>query len=115
MRLPIRPATGPFAGTQKIAPGGHSLRVDQIDDGGKVLSRVELPFVREDASRVAEMNAPETQPAAQPEPQKTVEAEQPAPAAPEATVTAETEAPKPTDIGNVGGRGLRRHAACSQA
>ncbi|MFO0991992.1 MAG: Ig-like domain-containing protein [Hyphomicrobiales bacterium] len=78
-----------FAGTQKIAPGGHSLRVDQIDAGGKVLSRVELPFVREEAERVAEMNTPETQPAQQ----KTAEVEQPAP---EATVTAETQAPKPT-------------------
>lgn len=85
-----------FAGTQKIAPGGHSLRVDQIDGAGKVMSRVELPFVREEASRVAEMNAPEPQPAAQPEQQKTAAVEEPAPAAPEATVTAETEAPKPT-------------------
>ncbi|MBL8905221.1 MAG: LysM peptidoglycan-binding domain-containing protein [Rhizobiales bacterium] len=82
-----------FAGTQKIAPGGHSLRVDQIDAKGKVVSRVELPFIREEASRVAEiMNAPE----AQPEQQKTAAAEEPAPAAPEATVVAEAEAPKPT-------------------
>lgn len=85
-----------FAGTQKIAPGGHSLRVDQIDRQGKVLSRVELPFVREEASRVAEMNAPQPEATAQPEQQKTVEAAQPAPSAPEATVTAETQAPKPT-------------------
>ncbi len=81
-----------FAGTQKIAPGGHSLRVDQIDAAGKVMSRVELPFVREEASRVAEINEPETQP----EPQKTAEVAQPVPATPETTVTAETEAPKPT-------------------
>jgi nucleoid-associated protein YgaU len=85
-----------FAGTQKIAPGGHSLRVDQIDSAGKVLSRVELPFVREEASRVAEVNTPEPQPAAQPEQQKTAEIAEPAPATPEATVAAETEAPKPT-------------------
>jgi hypothetical protein len=83
-----------FAGTQKIAPGGHSLRVDQIDGAGKVLSRVELPFVREEASRVAEVTTPETQPAAQPEQQKTAEAEQPAPAAAETVVT---EAPKPAE------------------
>ena len=85
-----------FAGTQKIAPGGHSLRVDQIDAEGKVLSRVELPFVREEAARVAEMNKPEAVTPAQPESQKTVEAAQPAPSTPEVTVTAEAGAPKPT-------------------
>lgn len=84
-----------FAGTQKVAPGGHSLRVDQIDAAGKVLSRVELPFVREEASRVAEMNTPETEAAAQPEQQKPADVAEPAPATPEATVTAETVAPKP--------------------
>lgn len=84
-----------FAGTQKIAPGGHSLRVDQIDGAGKVLSRVELPFVREEPSRVAEVSTPEPQATAQPEQQKTAEIAEPAPATPEATVAAEAEAPKP--------------------
>jgi nucleoid-associated protein YgaU len=29
-----------------VAPGDHKLRIDQTDDGGKVLFRVELPFTR---------------------------------------------------------------------
>jgi len=81
-----------FAGTEKVAPGGHSLRVDQIDQGGKVLSRVELPFVREDAARVAEIMAPE-QPA-QPEPPKAAEPAETAPAEPEIRTTI-TETPSP--------------------
>ena len=36
-----------FAGKDLIAPGTHDLRVDQIDKGGKVIARVELPFLRE--------------------------------------------------------------------
>ncbi|SFA70115.1 Nucleoid-associated protein YgaU, contains BON and LysM domains [Poseidonocella pacifica] len=30
-----------------VAPGVHTLRVDQIDPAGKVVSRVEMPFLRE--------------------------------------------------------------------
>jgi nucleoid-associated protein YgaU len=81
-----------FAGTEKVAPGGHSLRVDQIDQGGKVLSRVELPFVREDAARVAEIVAAE-QPA-QPEPTKAAEPAETAAAEPEIRTTI-TETPAP--------------------
>jgi hypothetical protein len=81
-----------FAGTEKVSPGGHALRVDQIDQGGKVLSRVELPFVREDAARVAEIVASE-QPS-QPEPVKTAEPAVPATAEPEIRTTI-TETPAP--------------------
>jgi len=79
-----------FAGTEKVAPGGHSLRVDQIDTQGKVMSRVELPFIREDAARVAEMTAPQS------EPQKPAEAVKAAPAEPETTAKSEPEMPAPT-------------------
>ncbi len=59
-----------FAGTAQITPGTHTLRADQIDDAGAVASRVELPFFREEAARVAAAvpQAPATAaPAAQPE------------------------------------------------
>jgi hypothetical protein len=49
-----------FAGKNIIAPGTHDLRVDQIDKTGKVIARVELPFVRENAEAVAALNAPAT-------------------------------------------------------
>mgnify|MGYP002632019243 CR=1 FL=1 len=32
--------------TVEVAPGRHTLRVDQIDNAGRVISRIELPFVR---------------------------------------------------------------------
>ena len=31
---------------EEVAPGSHTLRVDQVDREGRVVSRVELPFVR---------------------------------------------------------------------
>ena len=36
----------------EVAPGGHTLRVDQLDDSGKVVNRIELPFVRVAAAEV---------------------------------------------------------------
>jgi nucleoid-associated protein YgaU len=48
--------TWSFAGKDIIVPGTHNLRVDQIDKGGKVIARVELPFLRENAEAVAELN-----------------------------------------------------------
>ena len=42
-----------FAGTAKVATGVHSLRVDSLDSRGKVLNRVEVPFFREEQSKVA--------------------------------------------------------------
>jgi nucleoid-associated protein YgaU len=42
-----------FAGTAKVAKGVHSLRVDSLDSSGKVLNRVEVPFFREEQTKVA--------------------------------------------------------------
>ncbi len=64
-----------FAGKDIIAPGTHDLRVDQIDKTGKVIARVELPFLRENAEAVAALNTPEP---AQSEPQVEVSAAKPA-------------------------------------
>lgn len=38
--------------TADVAPGTHTLRVDQVDDAGRVVSRIELPFVRVAAAEV---------------------------------------------------------------
>jgi nucleoid-associated protein YgaU len=55
-----------FKGTAPIAPGTHTLRADEIDGTGKVISRAELPFLREEAGKV--IASTEAQPAAaQPE------------------------------------------------
>jgi hypothetical protein len=69
-----------FVGAAQIAPGNHTLRVDEIDAAGAVASRVELPFFREEVAKVAAAE-PEA-PAAAPEAQ---------PAAPAAGATAETQ------------------------
>lgn len=42
-----------FSGTTAVAPGVHSLRVDGIDGAGKVASRIEVPFFREETTKVA--------------------------------------------------------------
>lgn len=36
----------------EVAAGNHTLRVDQVDDAGRVVSRIELPFVRTAAADV---------------------------------------------------------------
>ncbi|MDP6874642.1 MAG: LysM peptidoglycan-binding domain-containing protein [Alphaproteobacteria bacterium] len=36
----------------EVAPGSHTLRVDQVDEGGRVVRRIELPFVRVAAAEV---------------------------------------------------------------
>lgn len=41
-----------FQGSTPIAAGTHMLRADEIDATGKVLSRAELPFLREEAEKV---------------------------------------------------------------
>jgi nucleoid-associated protein YgaU len=41
----------------EVAPGSHTLRVDQVDDKGRVVSRIELPFVRVAASDVLSTTA----------------------------------------------------------
>jgi nucleoid-associated protein YgaU len=47
-----------WTGRSEIAPGSHSLRVDQIDQNGKVLNRIELPFMREEPERVVALAEP---------------------------------------------------------
>jgi hypothetical protein len=38
-----------------ISAGRYQLRVDQVDAGGEVLSRVESPFLREDRAKLAQI------------------------------------------------------------
>jgi LysM repeat protein len=42
-----------FAGTSAVAPGTHTLRADAVGADGMVVSRIELPFLREDSATVA--------------------------------------------------------------
>ena len=42
-----------FSGTARVTPGVHSLRIDSLDAGGSVTSRIEVPFFREDTKNVA--------------------------------------------------------------
>jgi nucleoid-associated protein YgaU len=42
-----------FAGTARVTPGVHSLRIDSLDAGGNVTSRIEVPFFREETKNVA--------------------------------------------------------------
>jgi nucleoid-associated protein YgaU len=42
-----------FAGTSAVTPGTHVLRADAVDGAGQVISRIELPFLRESAETVA--------------------------------------------------------------
>ncbi len=54
-----------FSGTADVAQGVHTLRVDGLDSAGKVLNRVEVPFFREQQSKVADASQPaQTAPAA---------------------------------------------------
>ena len=48
--------TWSFAGNEMIAPGSHSLRVDQLQGDGTVSTRIELPFVRATPQDVASLN-----------------------------------------------------------
>jgi nucleoid-associated protein YgaU len=64
-----------FTGKDIIAPGAHDLRADQIDKTGKVIARIELPFLRENAEAVAALNTPPEPVEAEAEPQQTAEAE----------------------------------------
>ncbi|MGH6907780.1 MAG: Ig-like domain-containing protein [Aestuariivirga sp.] len=49
-----------FAGSSPIGAGQHMLRVDGIDAADVVVSRVELPFVREESTKVASATAEQT-------------------------------------------------------
>jgi len=80
-----------FAGTADVAQGVHTLRVDGLDAQGSVLNRVEVPFFREEQTKVAEAPQPAT-PSAEPPAAEQPVAEQPAAEAP-----AEAEQPVQTD------------------
>ncbi len=76
-----------FSGTAEVTPGVHTLRVDGLDGAGKVVNRVEVPFVREQQNKVAAANPPATSTdASQPEPATTT---------PTAPATAEQPAANP--------------------
>jgi Bacterial Ig domain/Bacterial Ig-like domain/LysM domain len=47
-----------FKGGEQVKAGQHTLRADQVDAAGKVLSRIELPFLRESEEVVAAVQAP---------------------------------------------------------
>ena len=73
-----------FSATAEVTPGVHTLRVDGLDGEGKVLNRVEVPFVREEQKKVVEATPPAaTADAPQPESTSKTDAEatQQAPAA----------------------------------
>ncbi len=53
-----------FNGKSAVAPGKHTLRADEVDKSGKVLSRVELPFLREETAKVAATETPSAEPTA---------------------------------------------------
>ncbi|MCD1624410.1 MAG: LysM peptidoglycan-binding domain-containing protein [Paracoccaceae bacterium] len=45
------------SGLPNVAPGVYTLRLDEVDSAGKVLSRIETPFKREDRDEVAALAA----------------------------------------------------------
>lgn len=49
--------TWSFTAGREIASGPHTLRTDQIGVDGKVKERIELPFFRESAERIASLQA----------------------------------------------------------
>lgn len=78
-----------FSGKSDIAPGNHQLRVDQLTAEGKVASRVELPFTREEPAKVAEAAPPA-------DPAKPADAATPADATQPADTAKPAAAPVPT-------------------
>jgi nucleoid-associated protein YgaU len=74
-----------FNGTTAISPGTHTLRADALDKDGKVLSRIELPFLREDAATVAATQVAAVEPPKEEAATRAVEIEKPAEPAPVAT------------------------------
>ena len=86
-----------YAGKSPVASGVHALRVDGLDAAGTVVSRVEVPFFREETQKVA---TAEAVPAVEPEaaPAETVVAVEPAPEEP---VVAAEPAPAETVVAAV--------------
>ena len=78
-----------FADREDIAPGTHSLRVDQLRPDGSVTKRIELPFMRAAPQEVASLN----EPPAFPEGSKHEPGAPPAASAEQPPVAAPTEQP----------------------
>jgi len=76
-----------------IAAGLYTLRVDQLDGAGKVTSRAETPFQREEPAKIAAAEGDAAQAGAAPA--ATTEAPTPAAATPDATVAAEPAPAQP--------------------
>ncbi|WP_421695599.1 Ig-like domain-containing protein [Aestuariivirga sp.] len=91
-----------FSGTADVSQGVHTLRVDGLDSAGKVLNRIEVPFFREQQSKVA-LSAPATsqpvQAAAEPAAAAPAASAPAAPAAPAAAEPAQTDAATTPDTG----------------
>jgi nucleoid-associated protein YgaU len=62
-----------FRGTSAVSPGNHTLRADALDGAGKVISRVELPFLREAPAKIAASQAKANEPDLTPEQKKLVD------------------------------------------
>jgi nucleoid-associated protein YgaU len=69
-----------FKGSSAVTPGTHTLRADAVDAAGTVISRIELPFLREDVAKVAEAQVAAAPAAVTPEPAPAVVTPEPAPA-----------------------------------
>jgi nucleoid-associated protein YgaU len=69
-----------FKGSAAVTPGTHTLRADAVDAAGTVISRIELPFLREDVAKVAEAQVAAAPAAVTPEPAPAVVTPEPAPA-----------------------------------
>jgi nucleoid-associated protein YgaU len=80
-----------FKGGETVPAGQHTLRADQIDANGKVLSRIELPFMRETEATVAATQPPVVE-APVVEPPTQIAAVQTVPETPVAVPEAKTEA-----------------------
>lgn len=85
--------TWTFAGLSPLTVGAHALRADEIGSDGAVKSRIEMPFYREEPSKVATL-APVPAPPVPAKPVEVAKVEE-TPAAGAATTTEVAKAPEP--------------------
>ncbi len=84
-----------FAGTSTVTPGTHVLRADAVDAAGQVVSRIELPFLRESAETVAAAQVAVAEPVVPAPVSRSVAVVEPAaPVAPAVQPATETPAPE---------------------
>jgi nucleoid-associated protein YgaU len=86
-----------FAGKDIIVPGTHDLRVDQIDKTGRVVARIGLPFLRENAEAVAALIETPSKPEKTETPQST-EASKAEPASPAIEQTTQQKTTSETKV-----------------